>query len=105
MVFEKAVFWNTGNAMSTGAQAASPQLAVPLPSSPACAVPVSRWVLFWGFLSHSGIVGVSRLPPYAASLSLALLLQLLGSSCPPMLYPRRYAQPQGPTVIGEWLKT
>lgn len=34
MVFEKAVFWNTGNAMSTGAQAASPQLAAPLPSSP-----------------------------------------------------------------------
>lgn len=45
MVFEKAVFWNTGNAMSTGAQAASsPQLAAPLPSSPARAVPVSRWV-------------------------------------------------------------
>lgn len=60
MVLEKAIFWNTGNAMSTGAQSGPPpQLAAPLPS-PLTHSPDQRLGIL-GFLNHSGIAGFSGL--------------------------------------------
>lgn len=60
MVLEKAIFWNTGNAMSTGALAGPPpQLAAPLPSPLTHSPDQPLGIL--GFLSHSGIAGFSGL--------------------------------------------